>query len=254
MPSNIPLNKKADYAWSFSPYHIAVKKYYSALSRCGRPVTLSPMKDPRTSKISLFFGVEVKRSGSGEFEEAIAQLSTWSAATLRKNMELTQSGKKLAQERYMARQLKQQLRMAPNPLPTFSSPKDNPPFSSLPELRTQQTPISAAEQTTSLPLSPTLQVATIAPSSLLLSASLPIPGLIVRGHDWRFYLSWLPDANQPHAVIVSLPMLNTSTDTYFGIFKILNILRRLAAYGSETYWPWVEKEILQPSCSGEETG
>lgn len=44
-------------------------------------------------------------------------------------------------------------------------------------------------------------------------------------------------------------MLDASTKDYLGIFKLLDLLKRVEEYGRTIYWPWVKNSILLPHMS-----
>lgn len=71
---------------------------------------------------------------------------------------------------------------------------------------------------------------------------LPIPGFIVKGHDWDVYLSWPREGS----IYVHGPVQIEKTDTwtYHGIFSLLELIKRITKYGAEEYWPWV-RTVLQ---------
>ena len=86
MLDGLSVEKKADFAWYFSPRNPVVQEYYEALSNRGDRITLSQMEAPFTSHLTLYCGVEVKTS-TGDVEKGLAQLVLWLSAGLRKNAE-----------------------------------------------------------------------------------------------------------------------------------------------------------------------
>ncbi|PLB51607.1 hypothetical protein P170DRAFT_422603 [Aspergillus steynii IBT 23096] len=38
--------------------------------------------------------------------------------------------------------------------------------------------------------------------------------------------------------------LSASTRTYYGIFKLINLVHKLSLYAEEVYWPWMKSDIL----------
>ncbi|KAL9123725.1 MAG: hypothetical protein Q9217_006874 [Psora testacea] len=260
--ASIPVQKKADFTWAFSESHRHLTPYYGRLSLAGKGLALSQMSDTQTSKLALFCGVEVKRSG-GDADEGLAQLEIWLAAGLRKFQELgkmarrqparehktqsqrehnTQSqtdhntrcrmeGMEMEVEQIMSLTLQQGTDGVPMGQTQIQSQPQEPspgPYQT-PESQQKASP-SAEQPATPKPPPPT---------------SLPLIGWTVRGHDWRFYLAWLRDPTTSSSTnVVSLSSLNTSTDSYLGIFTLMEILRRVEKWGREVYWPWVE-EILR---------
>ena len=41
-------------------------------------------------------------------------------------------------------------------------------------------------------------------------------------------------------------MLAVDTSDYLGIFKLLDLLRRVEEYGRDVYWRWLKEHILVP--------
>ena len=41
-----------------------------------------------------------------------------------------------------------------------------------------------------------------------------------------------------------------STRSYYGIFKVLDLVGRAARYAEEVYWPWLHNDVLAPLASG----
>jgi hypothetical protein len=96
---------------------------------------------------------------------------------------------------------------------------------------------------------------------------LPAIGWTVIGHDWNLYIafrscfegqdrivsrshwvfSYLANGSWQY-VDGPIESLSASTRTYYGIFKLIDLVRRLSSYAEEEYWPWMKSEILtQPA-------
>ena len=71
----------------------------------------------------------------------------------------------------------------------------------------------------------------------------PIPGLIVKGHEWKIYLAWYDDER----IFVNGPLRNAQADTstLHGIFTLLQLAREISVYGSNVYWPWMNEALNQ---------
>ena len=78
-----PIARKADLALAFNPYHGSVESELTTARTKYGNLTLSQMSDAYTSTLILGCGIEVKESG-GDYNEALLQLSVWSAAGLEK--------------------------------------------------------------------------------------------------------------------------------------------------------------------------
>ncbi|KAL3439937.1 hypothetical protein BJX65DRAFT_315282 [Aspergillus insuetus] len=79
-------------------------------------------------------------------------------------------------------------------------------------------------------------------------ALLPAIGWTVIGHDWNLYIAFRGCFEGQDRIYVDGPVesLSASTRTYYGIFKLIDLVRRLSSYAEEVYWPWMKSEILTP--------
>ena len=84
-PSRI--NKKTDYAFSFSCRDPEIFKLYQEVSLGGQGYEIGQTTDAFTKRVILFSGVEVKPDDGGK-KEALAQLAIWLTASLEKNRSL----------------------------------------------------------------------------------------------------------------------------------------------------------------------
>ncbi|KAJ0417623.1 hypothetical protein BJY00DRAFT_289284 [Aspergillus carlsbadensis] len=73
---------------------------------------------------------------------------------------------------------------------------------------------------------------------------LPSLGLTIIGHDWYVYLAYKL-GNELH-VVGPVNAVVTDTRTIYGILKVRDLIKRVAEYASQVYWPWIRDEILQP--------
>lgn len=55
----------------------------------------------------------------------------------------------------------------------------------------------------------------------------PLPGLITTGHKWLFYISWFDNTTGTFHIHGPVEIVECSTETYYGIFKIIDLLKRL---------------------------
>ncbi|KAL4885946.1 hypothetical protein BJY04DRAFT_119748 [Aspergillus karnatakaensis] len=80
------------------------------------------------------------------------------------------------------------------------------------------------------------------------SELLPAIGWTVIGHDWKGYIVFRGCHEGKDRIYVDGPIesLSASTRTYYGIFKLINLFRKLALYAEEVYWPWMKAGILLP--------
>ncbi|EMC91051.1 hypothetical protein BAUCODRAFT_152823 [Baudoinia panamericana UAMH 10762] len=71
---------------------------------------------------------------------------------------------------------------------------------------------------------------------------LPLPLLMVVGHEWRFY--WIED-HMTSGTLWQGEIIG-KTDSALGIYQIMKALQYLAYWANQTYLPWFEKHILVP--------
>lgn len=94
----------------------------------------------------------------------------------------------------------------------------------------------------------------------------PVIGWTVIGHDWHTYIAFRAvNEGQDRVVSKLLPEWNTnelicglkyvegpiesltaSTRTYYGIFKLLDLICRVSQHAENVYWPWLRDKILEP--------
>lgn len=69
----------------------------------------------------------------------------------------------------------------------------------------------------------------------------PLPGIIVIGHEWAIYISWLHDLKvHIHGPI---EVARASTRSYQGIFRILDLIGRLNSYAEDVLIPWLSEKF-----------
>ena len=68
----------------------------------------------------------------------------------------------------------------------------------------------------------------------------PLLGIITVGHQWLIYIPWLDMTGTVH-IHGPIEIVECSTRTYHGIFKTLDLLRRVRMYGEEVVLPWLER-------------
>lgn len=101
---------------------------------------------------------------------------------------------------------------------------------------------------------------------------LPSIGWTVIGHDWNLYIAFRGCFEGQDRIVsrahtnshttltfhwqyVDGPIesLCASTRTYYGIFKLIDLVHRLSLYSQEVYWPWLRSEIfkhaMEPDCA-----
>lgn len=71
----------------------------------------------------------------------------------------------------------------------------------------------------------------------------PLPGLITVGHKWLLYVSWMDGTTGMIHVHGPVEIVESSTKTYQGIFKILDLLKRVRLYAEEEILPWLERSL-----------
>jgi len=81
------INRKTDYAFSFSCRDPEIFKLYQEVSLGGQGYEIGQTTDAFTKRVILFSGVEVKPDDGGK-KEALAQLAIWLTASLEKNRSL----------------------------------------------------------------------------------------------------------------------------------------------------------------------
>jgi hypothetical protein len=94
----------------------------------------------------------------------------------------------------------------------------------------------------------------------------PMMGWTVIGHDWHTYIAFRAIHEGQDRVVGKLSpicelnqltcglkyvegpieSLTASTRTYYGIFKLLDLISRVSQYAGDVYWPWLRDDILEP--------
>ena len=72
---------------------------------------------------------------------------------------------------------------------------------------------------------------------------LPLMGWTVVGHRWETYIAY---EKEPHHVQIFGPIGSISADTssYYGVFKLMDMIEKMKEYGKQTYWPWLLEDVL----------
>ncbi|KAL2818922.1 hypothetical protein BJX63DRAFT_47949 [Aspergillus granulosus] len=78
---------------------------------------------------------------------------------------------------------------------------------------------------------------------------LPGIGWTVIGHDWNLYIAFRGCFEGQDRIYVDGPIesLSASTRTYYGIFKLIELIHMLSLYAQEVYWPWMKSDIIRPT-------
>ncbi|KAL4912581.1 hypothetical protein BDW62DRAFT_214895 [Aspergillus aurantiobrunneus] len=58
---------------------------------------------------------------------------------------------------------------------------------------------------------------------------------------------WLAAGLEKIYVDGPIESLCASTRTYYGIFKLIDLVHKLSLYAQEVYWPWLRSEIFKPT-------
>ncbi|KAJ5249497.1 hypothetical protein N7524_011813 [Penicillium chrysogenum] len=80
------------------------------------------------------------------------------------------------------------------------------------------------------------------------SSLLPTLGWTVVGHDWHLYIAFRGIFEGQERIYIDGPIesVAASTRSYYGIFKLMDLVHRASMYAEEVYWPWMRDEILSP--------
>ncbi|KAK5020687.1 hypothetical protein LTR60_000298 [Cryomyces antarcticus] len=75
----------------------------------------------------------------------------------------------------------------------------------------------------------------------------PMIGWTVVGHDWHSYIAYRALHEGQDRVYVEGPIetLAVSTRSYYGIFKLLDLINRVKEFAERVYWPWLRDEVLK---------
>ncbi|KAK4962222.1 hypothetical protein LTR66_012763, partial [Elasticomyces elasticus] len=77
---------------------------------------------------------------------------------------------------------------------------------------------------------------------------LPTLGWTVVGHDWHLYIAFRGSFDGQERIYLDGPIesVAASTRSYYGVFKLIDLVHRASLYAEEVYWPWMRDEILSP--------
>ncbi|KNG84678.1 hypothetical protein ANOM_006987 [Aspergillus nomiae NRRL 13137] len=77
---------------------------------------------------------------------------------------------------------------------------------------------------------------------------LPTVGWTVIGHEWNLYVAFRGCFEGQDRIYIDGPteVLSATTRTYYGIFKLIDLVHRVSVYAEEVYWPWLSAKILMP--------
>ncbi|KAL9628137.1 MAG: hypothetical protein Q9164_007382, partial [Protoblastenia rupestris] len=185
MLGGLSIERKADFAWYFSPRNPVVQESYEALSNRGDRMILSQMKAPFKSHLALYCGVEVKTS-TGDGEKGLAQLVLWLSAGLRKNAET----RRIAQ----GRETWWKQRRAEEAQATARQSEKRPRVPSPPPSKV----LGKAGNSTGGPHTRSVPKVNMKENSLEQQTcpdELPLFGWVVQGHRWSLYVAWLTNEN-----------------------------------------------------------
>ena len=203
---NTEIDTKIDYALAYSPRDPATKALYSKLDRRGFS-SRSQMTYIHTKHLAFAAGVAVKRA-YGNDQEALAQFSIWAAAGFVRLHEL-----QILKESIQQRISQQELSLAH---PSQDSSSQN--FSN---------DVGSKESS---------------------SDFLPVIGWTIVGHDWHFHMAYEFTIENQRSIRVMgrLKKLTADTESYLGIFRLLDLVTRVKDWSRDVHWPWLSKEILEP--------
>ncbi|KAK3064660.1 hypothetical protein LTS18_005166 [Coniosporium uncinatum] len=76
----------------------------------------------------------------------------------------------------------------------------------------------------------------------------PGVGWTIVGQDWHTYIAYKVSENgrEKTRVLGPIDALAANSRSYYGIFKVADLVKRVAVYGQEVYWPWLRDDILKP--------
>ena len=78
--------------------------------------------------------------------------------------------------------------------------------------------------------------------------TLPLLGWTVIGERWELYMA-IGNCNQEAdsiTIIGPCTECNCSTLSYFGVFKLLQLMEKIKDWAREVYWPWYCKVVVEP--------
>ena len=85
-------------------------------------------------------------------------------------------------------------------------------------------------------------------STPIADSAQPLLGLIAVGEVWDVYMA-MGNSNQetdPVAVIGPFETFRCTINSYFGAFKLLQLIERVKDWVRDVYWPWYCKTIIEP--------
>lgn len=111
-----------------------------------------------------------------------------------------------------------------------------------------------------------LQLCNVQEKDLECCPLLPSLGWTVIGHDWHLYIALRglfegqdrivssQRSRVGYTLLTVIPQyidgpiesVAASTRSYYGIFKLINLIHRASMYAEEVYWPWMCDQILSP--------
>ena len=76
----------------------------------------------------------------------------------------------------------------------------------------------------------------------------PLLGWTVIGGDWQFYVAFGDGNKEGDPVIILGPIqsMHCYMLTYFGTFKLLQLLERVKDWAREVCWPWYRERVIEP--------
>ena len=78
--------------------------------------------------------------------------------------------------------------------------------------------------------------------------TLPLLGWVVIGERWEFYMAIGEGNNEADPIIIVGPFRTCQCDTltYFGAFRLLQLVERVKDWAREVYWPWYCGAVIEP--------
>ena len=76
----------------------------------------------------------------------------------------------------------------------------------------------------------------------------PLLGWTAIGEVWDMYMA-IGDGNQETDRIIIISPFETcrcTTNTYYGAFKLLQLMERVKDWAREVYWPWYCEAVIEP--------
>ncbi|KAJ9634223.1 hypothetical protein H2199_009053 [Coniosporium tulheliwenetii] len=80
----------------------------------------------------------------------------------------------------------------------------------------------------------------------------PMVGCTIVGHDWHTHIAFkvTEDQRDKTRVIGPINLLVANTRDYYGIFKLIDLIKRVTKHAEAVYWPWLRDDILKPLVPG----